>query len=103
MPYIHLQLQLSRACYCLGGGGPLKDRLVFAALSLNELDLHNLPATSLTSRYNLLLKELGAGGENPSEQAIEGAISRLSEEQQQALCLALQELYQEAQQGEVFT
>lgn len=103
MPYIQIHHQLSRALFCLNGGGSLKERLVIAALLLNELNIRNLPATSLTSRYNLLLKELGALGDDPSEEGIEAIVSSMSEEQHQTLHMALVSLHEEAQQGEVFS
>jgi hypothetical protein len=103
MPYIQIHHQLSRALACLQGGAPLKESLVLVALLLNELNIRDLPATSLTSRYNLLLKELGALEEEPSEQAIEALVNSMSEEQHQALYLALLALHEEAQLGEVFS
>jgi hypothetical protein len=102
MSHLVISNQLSRAIICLNSNEPLKDRLVFAALTLNEVNTRVFPSSSLTSRYDLLLKELGLKGEFFSEEEVVGTVSSLTEQQQQALCAAIVSMHMEINKGEVF-
>lgn len=102
MCHVQINNQLARAIVCLNSNGSLQDRLVFAALTLNEINTRIFPASSLTSRYDLLLKELGLKGEFFSEEEVVLTVSSLSEQQQQALCAAIIAMHLEVKKGEVF-
>ncbi|WP_224998486.1 hypothetical protein [Cesiribacter sp. SM1] len=102
MCHIEISNQLARAIICLNSSGSLKDRLVFAALTLNDINTRVFPSSSLTSRYDLLLKELGLKGEFFSEEEVEGTVSSLTEQQQQAICAAIISMHMEVNRGEVF-
>lgn len=102
MPHIQLYNQLARAILCLNGSGSLKDRLIFAALTLNEINTTSFPYTSIATKYVLILKALGVKGEVFSEEEIVGAVSCLTEQQQQELCAAIIAMHGEIGKGEVF-